>query len=243
MGRSLKKSRRYGSHGKRICGDSDALELEPTELYFQTLDSRKSSSSSPGSRMQVAEEMKNRKVLYHEYSVQIAYAGFRANRKQGDSKEYSQRQVYADKRWIKMLGKNKKEWYLGLKPNSKKRRQDRELRIVQFIHQYNDYDQQYDENFALLKPHNDERTVEFNRRACNSHTVKGLRWKSMDEFEKKLFTLDSRQWVKEDIEGPKQYPEGLEAKFRELRSSTLEAPEPAEPLDRLVKNGKNLTDT
>ena len=70
----------------------------------------------------------------------------------------------------------------------------------------------------------------------------------MDEFEKKLSTLDSRQWVKEDIEGPKRYPEGLEAKFRELRSSTLdnllrEAPEPAEPLDRLVKNGKYLTDT
>ena len=70
----------------------------------------------------------------------------------------------------------------------------------------------------------------------------------MDEFEKKLFTLDSRQWVKEDIEGRKQYPEGLEAKFRKLRSSTLddllrEAPEPTEPFDKLVINGKYLTDT
>ena len=66
---------------KRIRSDSDALEDELTELYLQSLDSRKGSSSSPGSRMQVAEEMKNRKELYHESSVPIAYAGFRASRK------------------------------------------------------------------------------------------------------------------------------------------------------------------
>ena len=70
----------------------------------------------------------------------------------------------------------------------------------------------------------------------------------MDELNKVLFNLDSGQWVKWDIEEPKQYPEELEANVRELRSSTLEkllkeAPEPTEPLDRLVKNGKYLTDT
>ena len=82
---------------KRIRSDSVTLEDETAELYAQSLDSRKGSSSSPGSRMNVAEEMKNRRELYHEYSVLIAYAGFRASRKQGDSKEYSHRKIYADK--------------------------------------------------------------------------------------------------------------------------------------------------
>ena len=69
-----------------------------------------------------------------------------------------------------------------------------------------------------------------------------------DELEKILFFLDSNQWVKKDIEGPRRYPEGLEAKFRELRSSNLdnllqEASEQAEPLNRLVKNGKYFRET
>ena len=88
------------------------------------MDSRKSSSSSLGSRMQVAEEIKIRKDLYHECSVPIDYAGLRANRKQGDSKEYSQRQIYVHGRWSKMLGTDKRELYLDLKPNTKKRRPD-----------------------------------------------------------------------------------------------------------------------
>ena len=70
----------------------------------------------------------------------------------------------------------------------------------------------------------------------------------MDELNKVLFTLDSGQWVKRDIEGPKRYPEELEANFRELRNSTLDKllkqpPEPTEPLDRLVENGKYLKET
>ena len=92
-----------------------------------------------------------------------------------------------------MLGKNQRDLYLCLKPNGKKGQLDSELRIVQFTYQYNDYDQEYDENFALLTPYNDEHSVEFNRRVCNSHNEKRLRWKSMDEFEKNLFSLDSRQ--------------------------------------------------
>ena len=88
---------------KRIRSDSDAYEEELIELY-----SRKGSSSSLSSRTQVAEEMKNRKELYHECSVPIAYAGFRANRKQGDSKEYGQRQIYVHGRRSKMIGKRYK---------------------------------------------------------------------------------------------------------------------------------------
>ena len=51
---------------KRIRSDSDTWEDEAAELYAQSLDSRKGSSSSPGNRMQVAEEMKDRKEQYHE---------------------------------------------------------------------------------------------------------------------------------------------------------------------------------
>ena len=63
-----------------------------------------------------------------------------------------------------------------------------------------------------------------------------------------MLALDTRQWVKGDVEGPEQYPEGLEKKFRDLRIFALDdlvkvAPEPAAPLDQLVKNGKYLTDT
>ena len=54
--------------------------------------------------------------------------------------------------------------------------------------------------------------------------------------------------MKGDVEGPEQYPEDLEKELRDLRSSALDdlvkvAPEPAAPLDQLVKNGKYLTDT
>ena len=70
----------------------------------------------------------------------------------------------------------------------------------------------------------------------------------MDGFEKKLLALDTLQWVRGDIEGPEQYPGELEEELRRLRSSALDdllkiAPEPTEPLDKLVKNGKYLTDT
>ena len=54
---------------KRIRSDSDASEDEVAELYLQSLDSRKGSSSSPGNRMQVAEEMRSRKELYHVFSA------------------------------------------------------------------------------------------------------------------------------------------------------------------------------
>ena len=64
---------------KRIRSDSDVYEEELVELYLQSSDSRKGSSSSHNSRTQVAEEIKNRKELYKECSVPIAYAGFRAN--------------------------------------------------------------------------------------------------------------------------------------------------------------------
>ena len=120
--------------------------------------------------------------------------------------------------------------------------------MVQFNHQYNDYNQEHDDNFALLQHFNEERSVEFNLRACNTHTEKRLRWGNTDGYEKKLLALDTRQWVKGDVEGPEQYPEGLEKKFRDLRIFALDdlvkvAPEPAAPLDQLVKNGKYLTDT
>ena len=67
----------------------------------------------------------------------------------------------------------------------------------------------------------------------------------MEEFTKILSTLDSDQCVKQ---GPEQSPDELEANFRTLRSSSLEklfteAPALTEPLNKLVKNGKYLTDT
>ena len=90
--------------------------------------------------------------------------------------------------------------------------------------------------------------MEFNRRACNTHTEKRLWWGGADGFERKLLSLDTRQWVKSDVEGPKQYPEGLEKKFRDLRMFALddlvrEVPEPEAAWDQLVKNGKYLADT
>ena len=130
----------------RIRSDSDAWEDELTELYLQSVDSRKGSSPYPGNQTQVAEEMKNRRELYHECSVPITYAGFRAKHKHGNSKEYSHRKTYVDKRWSKILCKNQRDLYLGLKPNGKKGQLDGEVRVVQFTHQYNDYDQEYDDN-------------------------------------------------------------------------------------------------
>ena len=112
--------------------------------------------------MQVAEEMKDRKELYHECSVPIAYAGFRAKHKQGDPQEYSHRKTHVDKRWSRMSYKEQRDLYLGLKPKGKKGQLDNELRLVQFTHQYNDYDQEHDDNFALLKPYNDKCSEEFN---------------------------------------------------------------------------------
>ena len=94
---------------KRIRSDSDAWEDEVTELYLQSLDSRKGLSSSPGNRTQVAEEMRNRKELYHECSVPIAYAGFRAKHKQGNPQEYSHRKTHVDKRWSRMSCKNQRD--------------------------------------------------------------------------------------------------------------------------------------
>ena len=54
--------------------------------------------------------------------------------------------------------------------------------------------------------------------------------------------------MKGDIEGPEQYPEGLEKKFRDLRMFALddlikEIPEPEAAWDQLAKNGKYLTNT
>ena len=63
---------------------------------------------------------------------------------------------------------------MGLKPKGKKGQIDAELRLVQFNHQYNDYNQEHDDNFALSQPYNEECSVEFNRRACNTHTEKRL---------------------------------------------------------------------
>ena len=45
-----------------------------------------------------------------------------------------------------------RDLYLGLKPKGKKGQLDTELRLVQFNHQYNDYNQDYDDNFALSQP-------------------------------------------------------------------------------------------
>ena len=141
-----------------------------------------------------------------------------------------------------------RDLYLGLKPKGKEGQLDTELRLVQFNNQYNDYNQEHDDNFELSQPYNEERSVEFNCQACNTHTEKRLWWGSADGFERKLLSLDTRQWVKGDVEGPEQYPEGLEKKFRDFRMFALddlvkEAPEPDAPWDQLVKNGKYLADT
>ena len=228
---------------KRIRSDSDTWEDEMAELYAQSLESRKGSSFSPVNRLQVAEEMKERKEKYHECSVPIAYTSFRAMHRQGEPQEYRHRKDYADERWSRTSFKETREWYLGLKPKGKKGQIDTELRLVQLNRQYNDYSQEHDDNFILAQLYNEERSVEFNRRACNTHTEKRLWWGGVDGFERKLLFLDTRQWVKGDVEGPEQYPEGLEKKFRDLRMFALddlfkEVPEPEAPWDQLVKNGK-----
>ena len=125
----------------RSDSDSDTLEDETAELYAQFLDSRKGSSSSPSNRMQVAEEMRERKEQYHECSVPIAYASFRAMHKQGEPQEYRHRKDYADKRWSRTSFKGTRELYLGLKPKGKKGQIDAELRLIQLNRQYNDYSQ------------------------------------------------------------------------------------------------------
>ena len=176
---------------KRIRSDSDAYEEELIELYLPSSDSRKGSTSSLSNRTQVAEEMKNRKEPYKERSVSIAYAGFRANHKQGESKVYAQRHVYTHQRWSRMTGKTIREQYQGLKPGNKKKRLEIELRTVHLVPGYKFYDPLNDENLPLLRPYNDGRSVKFCQCACNSHTEKRLRWRKMEEFTKILSTLDS----------------------------------------------------
>ena len=62
---------------KRIRSDSDTGDEEMFDLYLQSLNSRKVSSSVLNSRAQVAEEMEKRRKQYKECSVPIIYAGFR----------------------------------------------------------------------------------------------------------------------------------------------------------------------
>ena len=117
---------------KRIRSDSDTWEDEMAELYAQTLESRKGSSSSPVNRAQVAEEMKTKKEKYRECSVPIAYAGFRAMHRQGEPQEYRHRKDYADEPWSRISFKGTRECYLGLKPEGKKGQIDAEFRLIQF---------------------------------------------------------------------------------------------------------------
>ena len=146
---------------KRIRSDSDAYEEELIKLFLQSSDSRKGSSSSLNSRTQVAEEMKNRKELFKDCSVPITYAGFRANHKHGESKEYGQRHIYTHERLSKTTGKTIRQHYEGLKPSNKKKRLENDLRTVHLNPEYNYYDPLKDKNFALMRPSNDERSVEF----------------------------------------------------------------------------------
>ena len=148
----------------------------------------------------------------------------------------------------KTTGKTIQQHYQGLKRSKKKERLENDLRTVHLDPEYNYYDPLKDEKFALMGPSNDGRSVKFCRRACNSHTEKRLRWRKLEEFIKILSTLDSDHWVNGGIQGPAQYPDELEANFRTLRNSSLkrlfkEAPVLTEPLDKLVKSGKYLTDT
>ena len=173
---------------KRIRSDSDTWEDEVAEWYAQALESRKGSSSSPVNRSQVAEEMKARKEKYHEYSVPIAYAGFRATHRQNEPQEYCHRKDYADERWSRTSFRVTREWYLGLKPKGKKGQIDTELRLVRLNHQYNDYGREHDDNFTLKQFCNEERSVEFNLRACNTHTEKRL-WGQVQTGSRRNYSL------------------------------------------------------
>ena len=96
--------------------------------------------------------------------------------------DYGQRHVNSHERLSKTTGKTSRQHYQGLKLSLKKKRVESDLLTVHLDPEYNHYDPLTDKNFALMRTGNDGRSVDFFRRACNSHTEKRFGWRNTEEF-------------------------------------------------------------
>ena len=90
---------------KRVRSDSVAGGADILEMLLETLATRKSLSSTPGSREQVAEEIPQRRKDIKECSVPMACGDFRTNNSGNAPKKYTDRNLYYYQRLIMTLNK------------------------------------------------------------------------------------------------------------------------------------------